>query len=270
MRRKKGATATPKGAPPKTARSAGLPLGWEPEVFQAVPELLELVLGGLLSTELAIRLTGHARGRLDIWRSSWKLFCNTSPTNHSSPNQKKIEPVSIVAACTNYTNQKLRCAIAGKTAISRQKQTCCRATKVSFNVLPSLRKTHVKSANPVLALRISLCTFPMHASPHFTAYFPYAVELCRTQRLYRKNPSQCFRGKKKENTSQYTHNNKKTSTNQSKQTNNEQAKQTQTSQHKSKREISKQMKQNKAEEHQNNQNKPTRKQQRKQTQTQRH
>ena len=51
----------------------------------------------------------------------------------------------------------------------------------------------------VLALRMPLCmslsTFPLHASIHFTVYFPYAVGLCRTQRLYRKNPSQCFREK---------------------------------------------------------------------------
>ena len=31
--------------------------------------------------------------------------------------------------------------------------------------------------------------FPMQ----FTVYFPYAAELRSTQRLYRKNPSQCFR-----------------------------------------------------------------------------
>ena len=50
------------------------------------------------------------------------------------------------------------------------------------------------------------CTFPVHASMHFTLYLPYAclcafhcafpMQLscaCRTQRLYRKNPSQCFR-----------------------------------------------------------------------------
>ena len=29
-----------------------------------------------------------------------------------------------------------------------------------------------------------------------TVYFPYAAELCGAQRLYRKNPSQCVRGKK--------------------------------------------------------------------------
>ena len=39
---------------------------------------------------------------------------------------------------------------------------------------------------------LTTSTFPMQ----FTIYFPYAVELCRTQRLYRKNPSQCFREKK--------------------------------------------------------------------------
>ena len=52
-------------------------------------------------------------------------------------------------------------------------------------------------------LCISLCTcpmhfavhFPWHASMHFIVYFPCAVELCRTQRLYRKNPSQCLSGK---------------------------------------------------------------------------
>ena len=45
-----------------------------------------------------------------------------------------------------------------------------------------------------MALWILLCTFPMHASMHFIVCLPYAVELCRTQRLYRKNrSSQCFR-----------------------------------------------------------------------------
>ena len=49
----------------------------------------------------------------------------------------------------------------------------------------------------LLAIRMPLCislsTFPTRASMHFTVYFFYAVELRRTQGLYRKNPSQCFR-----------------------------------------------------------------------------
>ena len=44
-------------------------------------------------------------------------------------------------------------------------------------------------------LCISLCTCLMNACMHFTFCFPCAVELCRTERLYRRNPSQCFREK---------------------------------------------------------------------------
>ena len=51
----------------------------------------------------------------------------------------------------------------------------------------------------VLALRMpprrSLCTFPIRTSMHVNVHFAYAIELCRTQRLYQKNPSQCFREK---------------------------------------------------------------------------
>ena len=58
------------------------------------------------------------------------------------------------------------------------------------------------STFPLHASMHSFCTCPMHftvyfphACPitmHFAVYFPYAVKLCRTQRLYRKNHSQCF------------------------------------------------------------------------------
>ena len=47
----------------------------------------------------------------------------------------------------------------------------------------------------LLSLCMRLQFFAMHASMHFTVHFSHAVELCRTQRLYWRNLSECFREK---------------------------------------------------------------------------
>ena len=88
---------------------------------------------------------------------------------------------------------------------------------VLFHCLSSPKAVELHRTFPVhFHYAFSLSTFPMQLSCAerrkfhcalslriYTDYFPYAVELCRTQRLYRKNPSQGFREKRNRTESSY-------------------------------------------------------------------